>query len=39
MAQLDAYIRTAFKPRHLRLLVALDDICHFGKVVASINVS
>jgi DNA-binding transcriptional LysR family regulator len=39
MAQLDAYVRTSFKPRHLRLLVALDDIRHLGKVAASINVS
>lgn len=39
MAQLDAYIRASFKPRHLRLLVALDDIRHLGKVAASINVS
>jgi DNA-binding transcriptional LysR family regulator len=39
MAQLDAYVRTNFKPRHLHLLVALDDIRHLGKVAASINVS
>ncbi len=39
MAQIDAYMRTSFKPRHLRLLVALDDIRHLGKVAASINVT
>ena len=39
MAQFDAYIRTSFKPRHLRLLVALDEIRHLGKAAASINVS
>ena len=39
MAQLDAYVRTSFKPRHLRLLVALDDMRHLGKVASSINVS
>lgn len=39
MSQLDVYIRTSFKPRHLQLLVALDDIRHLGKVAASINVS
>ncbi len=39
MPQLDAYVRTSFKPRHLQLLVALDEIRHLGKVAASINVS
>lgn len=39
MSQLDAYVRTLFKPRHLQLLVALDDIRHLGKVAASMNVS
>lgn len=39
MPQLDAYVRTSFKPRHVQLLVALDDIRHLGKVAASINVS
>jgi len=39
MAQLDAYLRTSFKPRHLRLLVALDEIRHLGKAAASINIS
>ena len=39
MAQFDAYLRTSFKPRHLRLLVALDEIRHLGKAAASLNVS
>jgi DNA-binding transcriptional LysR family regulator len=39
MSQLDVYVRTSFKPRHLQLLVALDEIRHLGKVAASINVS
>lgn len=39
MSQLDAYVRNSLKPRHLQLLVALDDIRHLGKVAASINVS
>lgn len=39
MSQLDIYVRTSFKPRHLQLLVALDEIRHLGKVAASINVS
>lgn len=39
MSQLDAYVRTSFKPRHLQLLVALDDIRHIGRVAASINVT
>ena len=39
MAQLDAYVRASFKPRHLQLLVALDDIRNLGKVAASINVT
>ena len=39
MAQFDSYMRASFKPRHLRLLVALDEIRHLGKAAASINVS
>jgi DNA-binding transcriptional LysR family regulator len=39
MAQIDAYMRASFKPRHLRLLVALDEIRHLGKAAASINVT
>jgi len=39
MPQLDVYVRTSFKPRHLQLLVALDEIRNLGKVAASINVS
>jgi DNA-binding transcriptional LysR family regulator len=36
---LDSYVRASFKPRHLQLLVALDEIRHLGKVAASINVT
>jgi DNA-binding transcriptional LysR family regulator len=39
MIQIDSYIRTSFKPRHLQLLVALDEIRHLGKVATSINVT
>ena len=39
MTQLDTYVRASFKPRHLRLLVALDDLRNLGQVAASINVS
>jgi len=39
MPQLDVYVRTSFKPRHLQLLVALDEIRNLGRVAASINVS
>lgn len=39
MIQIDSYVRTSFKPRHLQLLVALDEIRHLGKVAASINVT
>ena len=31
MAQLDSYIRTNLKPRHLQILVALDNTRIFGK--------
>lgn len=39
MAQLDWYIRANLKPRHLQLLVALDDLRNLGKVAASLNIS
>ena len=39
MDQLDAYVRTRFKSRHLQLLVAVDETRHLGKVAVSINVS
>ena len=39
MAQLDWYIRANLKPRHLQLLVALDDLRHLGQVAASLNVT
>jgi DNA-binding transcriptional LysR family regulator len=39
MAQLDWYIRANLKPRHLQLLVALDDLRHLGRVATSLHVS
>ncbi|MGE0315404.1 MAG: LysR substrate-binding domain-containing protein [Lautropia sp.] len=39
MARLDWYIRSNLKPRHLQLLVALDDLRHVGRVAAMLNVS
>lgn len=39
MAQLDWYIRANLKPRHLQLLVALDDLRHLGRVAAAMHVS
>jgi DNA-binding transcriptional LysR family regulator len=39
MAKLDWYIRANLKPRHLQLLVALDDLRHLGRVASSLNVS
>jgi DNA-binding transcriptional LysR family regulator len=39
MAQLDWYLRNELRPRHLRLLVALDDLRHIGKVATHINVT
>lgn len=39
MAQLDWYIRANLKPKHLQLLVALDDLRNLGKVAASLNVT
>jgi len=39
MAQLDSYIRTHLKPRHLQILVALDNIRNLGKVAASMHVT
>ncbi|GAB3494790.1 LysR substrate-binding domain-containing protein [Curvibacter fontanus] len=39
MAQLDWYIRANLKPRHLQLLVALDDLRHLGQVAASLNIT
>ncbi len=39
MAQLDWYIRTNLKPRHLQMLVALDDFRNVGRVAASLNVT
>jgi DNA-binding transcriptional LysR family regulator len=39
MAQLDWYIRANLKPKHLQLLVALDDLRHLGRVAAALHVS
>lgn len=39
MAHLDWYIRANLKPRHLQLLVALDDFRNVGKVAASLNIT
>lgn len=39
MAQLDWYIRANLKPRHLQLLVALDDLRHLGRVATAMHVS
>jgi DNA-binding transcriptional LysR family regulator len=39
MAQLDWYIRANLKPRHLQMLVSLDDFRNVGKVASSLNVT
>lgn len=39
MAQLDWYIRSNLKPRHLQLLVALDDLRNVGRVAGLLNVT
>lgn len=39
MAQLDWYIRANLKPKHLQLLVALDDLRHLGRVATTLHVS
>ena len=39
MARLDWYIRANLKPRHLQLLVALDELRNLGKVAASLNIT
>ena len=39
MAKLDWYIRANLKPRHLQMLVSLDDFRNIGKVAASLNVT
>lgn len=39
MARLDWYIRANLKPKHLQLLVALDDLRHLGRVANSLHVS
>jgi DNA-binding transcriptional LysR family regulator len=39
MAQLDWYIRANLKPKHLQLLVAIDDLRHLGRVATAMHVS
>jgi DNA-binding transcriptional LysR family regulator len=39
MSQLDWYIRANLKPRHLQMMVALDDLRHLGRVAQSLHVS
>lgn len=39
MARLDWYIRANLKPRHLQLLVSLDDFRNVGKVAGYLNVT
>lgn len=39
MAQIDWYLRTNLRPRHIRMLVALDDYRHVGSVAANLNVT
>ncbi|GAA4342490.1 LysR substrate-binding domain-containing protein [Pigmentiphaga soli] len=39
MAQLDWYIRANLKPKHLQLLVALDNLRNLGKVATSLHVT
>jgi DNA-binding transcriptional LysR family regulator len=39
MADLDRYIRVSLKPRHLQLLVSLDDFRNVGKVAHYLNVT
>ena len=39
MAQLDWFIRANLKPRHLQLLVAMDDYRSLGRVAENVNVT
>jgi DNA-binding transcriptional LysR family regulator len=39
MLQADWFLRANLKPRHFRLLVALDDLRHLGRVAQSLHVS
>jgi DNA-binding transcriptional LysR family regulator len=39
MSQLDWYIRANLKPRHLQMMVALDDLRHLGRVAQSLHIS
>ena len=36
MAQPDWFIRANLKPRHLQMLVALDDVRHLGRVACGL---
>ncbi len=39
MTEIDRFFRAQLKPRHLQLLVALDDLRNLGKVALSLHVS
>jgi DNA-binding transcriptional LysR family regulator len=39
MAELDHYMRVNLKPKHLQLVVALDDFRNIGQVAANANVT
>lgn len=39
MAQLDWFIRANLKPRHLQMLVALDELRHIGRAAISLHIS
>lgn len=39
MAQPDWFIRANLKPKHFRMLVALDDLRHLGRVAQSLHVT
>lgn len=39
MSEIDRFFRAQLKPRHLQLLVALDDMRNLGKVALSLHVS
>lgn len=39
MVQTDWFIRANLKPRHFRMLVALDDLRHLGRVAQSLHVT
>jgi DNA-binding transcriptional LysR family regulator len=39
LARLDWYVRVGLKPRHLQLLVAIDDLRQLGKVAELMNIT